>query len=144
VTADGPGASSAQRVRGRGRYAGLALAASVALAGVVAFVGGESGTGPAEPQVVHEATAPVDRQLVASAPVVPSDAVGLRVRAEQPLVAEAETAGLDVPGGAYGAVQASPSDLRRAHAYMLQHAQQRGLEQTGVISLVKMATYEAP
>lgn len=36
------------------------------------------------------------------------------------------------------------ADLRRAQAYMLQHAQQQGLEHRGVISLVKMATYEAP
>lgn len=38
----------------------------------------------------------------------------------------------------------SPADLRRARAYMLQHAQQQGFEQRGVISLVKMAAYEAP
>jgi len=38
----------------------------------------------------------------------------------------------------------SQADLRRARAYMLQHAQQQGFEQRGVISLVKMAAYEAP
>jgi len=143
LTAGGAGAPAVRSGRGR-RNAGLALAASVALAAVVVFVGSESGTVPGEPLVAHEATASPDRQLVVSAPVVQPDAAGLQVRAERPLAADAETAGPDVPGGAYGAVQASASDLRRAHAYMLQHAQQRGLEQTGVISLVKMATYEAP
>lgn len=42
------------------------------------------------------------------------------------------------------APEVSPSDVQRAHAYMLHHAQQQGMNQAGVMSFVKMATYEAP
>lgn len=38
----------------------------------------------------------------------------------------------------------SLAQRQRVRAYMLQHAQQQALDQRGVISLVKMATYEAP
>jgi sigma-E factor negative regulatory protein RseA len=38
----------------------------------------------------------------------------------------------------------SPSDLQRAHAYMLHHTQQQAMNQSSVMSLVKLATYEAP
>ena len=36
----------------------------------------------------------------------------------------------------------SPSDLRRARAYMLYHTQHQALNQAGVVNFVKMATYE--
>lgn len=42
------------------------------------------------------------------------------------------------------APEVSPSDVQRAHAYMLHHAQQQAMNQAGVMSFVKMATYEAP
>lgn len=38
----------------------------------------------------------------------------------------------------------SLAQQQRVRAYMLQHAQQQALDQRGVISLVKMATYQAP
>jgi hypothetical protein len=38
----------------------------------------------------------------------------------------------------------SASDLQRAHAYMLHHTQQQAMNQSSVMSLVKLATYEAP
>jgi sigma-E factor negative regulatory protein RseA len=127
-------ARSAEAGRGRRGAVGIALAASVALATAVAFVGFESGPGPVEPALVVEAAAPVEREIVVAAPVAGQDEPGRFAREE--LVA--------APVAQGGFAAASPSDLRRAHAYMLQHAQQRGFEQTGVISLVKMATYEAP
>jgi sigma-E factor negative regulatory protein RseA len=116
--------------RGRGsrglRGAGLAvLAASVVIALGVAFIPSGSEDLPVEPSVASR---------LADLPVVPSGPLVAAVTDEQGAV-------LVGPEGFAGA---SPSDLRRAHAYMLQHAQRQGLEQRGVISLVKMATYEAP
>ena len=40
--------------------------------------------------------------------------------------------------------EVSDSDVQRAHAYMLHHTQQQAMNQAGVMSFVKMATYEAP
>jgi len=139
ATADVPAgildARSAGASRGRRGTVGIALAASVALATAVAFVGFESGPDLAETALVVEAAVPVEGQIVVDAPVAASpEELGRFARAE--LVA--------APVAQVGFAEVSPSDLRRAHAYMLQHAQQRGFEQTGVISLVKMATYEAP
>ncbi|MFK7914069.1 MAG: sigma-E factor negative regulatory protein [Pseudomonadales bacterium] len=38
--------------------------------------------------------------------------------------------------------EVSPSDVRRASAYMLHHVQQKALNNPGVVSFVKVATYE--
>ena len=40
------------------------------------------------------------------------------------------------------ATEVSPSDVRRASAYMLHHVQQKALNNPGVVSFVKVATYE--
>jgi hypothetical protein len=108
------------------RGAGLAvLAACLVIALGIAFVPGGAENAPVEVSVAGRLT---------DLPVVPSGPLVAAVTDEQGAVLV----------GAEGFGGASPSDLRRAHAYMLQHAQRQGLEQRGVISLVKMATYEAP
>jgi sigma-E factor negative regulatory protein RseA len=99
---------------------GAALAASIALVAVVGFNVVDSVTTPATaPEVALAAGNP--QRVFDDVPIRPSP-----------------------PAGQRRLIEASPSDLRRAHAYMLQHAQQQGLDQRGVMSLVKMATYEAP
>jgi sigma-E factor negative regulatory protein RseA len=120
-TESGGIAASSSPVRGRtrlGRGTVLALAAAASL--VVVLVVGfnvDDRTKSAAPAVaVAERTAPP-----AEAVGEPSPRPDLRSPAE-----------------------ALPSDLHRAHAYMLEHAQHQKLNQPGVMSLVKMATYEAP
>jgi hypothetical protein len=49
------------------------------------------------------------------------------------------------PGEAQpGEAQPAPVNEQWVQAYMLQHAQQQGLDQRGVISLVRPATYSVP
>ncbi len=116
-------ASSAGAIAGRpwlGRLTGLAVAASVAFAVVIGFNGAtESGGAVSEGAVV-----------AAEPPAAPPVAA---VDLPQATPAEAEPV-----------AEISPSDVQRAHAYMLHHAQQQALNQAGVMSFVKLATYEAP
>jgi len=98
-----------------GRYTGLAVAASVAFAVVIGF-NGFGGDEAALPSVAGSAE---------PAPVVASTLPEVAPAAEV-------------------AAQVSPSDVQRTHAYMLHHAQQQALNQAGVMSFVKLATYEAP
>jgi sigma-E factor negative regulatory protein RseA len=104
-----------------GRYTGLAVAASVAFAVVIGFsglTGSDAGTGPAV--AGDGAVGPAIAQRLA--PALPA--------ADAPLFDAAD--------------EVSRSDLQRNHAYMLHHAQQQALNQGGVMSFVKLATYEAP
>jgi len=125
-----PNTRDARRAGVRRRTAvGLALAASVMIAAIVGFQPFDMGRAPAGPVIAAALTGGPDLQI-AAAPV-------------------ASAAELSRPSGPRGSAdratrEASLADLRRARAYMLQHAQQQGLEQRGVISLVKMATYQAP
>lgn len=98
-----------------GRLTGLAVAATVAFAVVVGFDALQP-----TPAVTPGVAAV---EPVAARPVPVADAVLPRARL---------------------ASEVSPSDLRRAQAYMLHHAQQQALNQAGMMSLVKMATYEKP
>lgn len=98
-----------------GRYTGLAVAASVAFA-VVIGLNGIGGSEPVSAPPVAAVQAPLPTQ---AAGTLPESQVDL-------------------------AREVSPSDVQRAHAYMLHHAQQQALNQAGVMSFVKLATYEAP
>ena len=128
-------APAARRFRsGRRRPAvvGLAVAASVVLAAAIVL---QHFGGVPAPVVNQPIAAEVDAGVTASAgqrQMVALDTVGIEPAARKPQLAERSVR----PG--------SQADLRRAKAYMLQHAQQQGLEQRGVMSLVKMATYQAP
>lgn len=104
-----------------GRYTGLAVAASVAFAVVIGFSGLDFGDEAPLPAVAGNDTSARSVVIQQAAPTVLPDSV---------------------PGSASGEV--SPSDVQRAHAYMLHHAQQQALNQAGVMSFVKLATYEAP
>jgi len=99
-----------------GRYTGLAVAASVAFAVVIGLDGFGGGDDAALPSVAGSP---------GSGPAVPSTLPEVTPAAEV-------------------AAEVSPSDVQRAHAYMLHHAQQQALNQAGVMSFVKLATYEAP
>ena len=117
-------AGSAGVVAGRpwlGRLTGLAVAASVAFA-VVIGLDGVTGTGG---------------DVSGAGPVVAAETA---TRAAVPAVDLPE----GNPAGADAVVEISPTDVQRAHAYMLHHAQQQALNQAGVMSFVKLATYEAP
>lgn len=109
-------AAAAPRSR-LGRFTGLAVAASVAFA-VVIGVNGLSGGGSAAPDIAASG--------VTSHPLV---SVPLPVAPRASLTLAAEV---------------SPSDVQRAQAYILHHTQHQALNQPGVMSFVKMATYEAP
>jgi sigma-E factor negative regulatory protein RseA len=104
-----------------GRRTGLAVAASVAFAVVV---------GVATLQTSNEVPTAGE---VAQA-VGPAISDGAPVLREPVVVAPSFRLAAD----------ASPSDLRRARAYMLHHTQQKALNQAGVVNFVKMATYEGP
>lgn len=115
-------AAASPRRSSLGRYTGLAVAASVAFA-VVLGLGGmwdDDSTGN-----------PAAGSLVASeASVMTGNPVpGLPQRADAPLRLGTEV---------------SPKDVQRAQAYILHHTQQQALNQNGVMSFVKLATYEAP
>jgi sigma-E factor negative regulatory protein RseA len=128
-------APSARRFRsGRRRPAlvGLAVAASVVLAAAIVL---QPFGGVPAPVVNQPVVAQVDAGVIASAgrrPLAAVDTAGIEPAAGTPRLGER------------GVRPGSQADLRRAKAYMLQHAQQQGLEQRGVMSLVKMATYQAP
>ncbi|MDZ7669161.1 MAG: sigma-E factor negative regulatory protein [Gammaproteobacteria bacterium] len=127
--ADLPASLAAGPWRARaGRLTGLAVAASVAFAVVIGFNGLGPGEGPPSVQVAGVADAP-------------------------PAMSVAQTGESSAQPGASGqrpearlnlAADASPSDVKRAQAYILHHTQQQALNQAGVMSFVKMATYEAP
>jgi sigma-E factor negative regulatory protein RseA len=102
-----------------GRATALAVAASVAFAVV---------TGVDALRAPASAPAPA----VAVEPTVQSGVVSATASVENP-----------IPRVRL-ASEVSASDVRRAHAYMLHHAQHQGLSQPSVMSLVKMATYEKP
>ena len=110
-----------------GRVPGLAVAASVAFAVVIGFNGlsGWSGGNGGAPQVATALTS----QPAVSVPLPVTPRPGL-----QPELQPRPTL----------AAEASPSDVQRAQAYMLHHTQHQALNQPGVMSFVKMATYEAP
>lgn len=62
------------------------------------------------------------------------------VAGDAPVVAESN---IQIEGPVYQlATEVSPSDIRRANAYMLHHVQQKALNQPGVASFVKVATFE--
>jgi sigma-E factor negative regulatory protein RseA len=114
-------AQLAPRVRHWGRYMGAAVAASVAVAVVLGF---------------NEFDGPnVSGASVADAGLAPA------VTAPQPTTANA---GASVAPRLRYAADVSPSDVQRAQAYILHHTQQQALNQAGVMSFVKLATYEAP
>jgi sigma-E factor negative regulatory protein RseA len=119
----GSGAQAAEQPLPRAkrrRYAGLAVAASVAFA--VTIGSGFFGTRTDEDFPLPELTAADVSASAVAAPAVTA-AVGT-----QPAPAA------EVPA----------PDLQRAHAYMLHHTQQQAMNQSSVMSLVKLATYEAP
>ncbi len=103
-----------------GRKTGVAVAASVAFAVVLGITALKS-----------EDDLPAGSVAQNEAPTVMSGAPVLR----EPVIAAPDLR---------TAADASPSDLRRARAYMLHHTQQQALNQTGVVNFVKMATYEGP
>lgn len=111
-----------------GRMTGLAVAASVAFAVVIGFNGLDSGDGQPVP-VAAEGAAP-DRSG--------AQAPGPLVAGTVPLRADVRGAELE------SSADVRPADVQRAQAYMLHHAQQQALNQAGVMSFVKLATYEAP
>jgi sigma-E factor negative regulatory protein RseA len=104
-----------------GRYTGLAVAASVAFAVVLGFNGIWGG------------------DEVSPAGLAGNDGSAAAVVSTQPQSLP-EVAG---PGVDLGS-EISPTDVQRAQAYMLHHTQQQALNQAGVMSFVKLATYEAP
>lgn len=108
-----------------GRYTGLAVAASVAFAVVIGFNEFEAGN------VSGDAAAPA--VAASSAGTVPAPAIGV----------PAGGTGAGLPARV-AASEVRPADVQRAQAYMLHHAQQQALNQAGVMSFVKLATYEAP
>jgi sigma-E factor negative regulatory protein RseA len=106
-----------------GRVTALAVAASVAFAVVIGFDALRLDDPDAVPQVAAETAGPAPGLSAA----VPTAASGSGTISPVRL-----------------ATEVSASDVRRAQAYMLHHAQQQALNQAGVMSLVKMATYEKP
>ncbi len=107
-----------------GRKTGLAVAASVAFAVVLGVATLQSGN-----------ELPVGEVAQAEDPPVADGA---------PFVGESLREPVVVAPNIRLAADASPSDLRRARAYMLHHTQQKALNQAGVVNFVKMATYEGP
>lgn len=107
-----------------GRKTGLAVAASVAFAVALGVATLQSGN-----------EVPIGEVAQVEDPSVTDGAPFLREPLREP-VAVAPNIRL--------ATDASPSDLRRARAYMLHHTQQKALNQAGVVNFVKMATYEGP
>jgi sigma-E factor negative regulatory protein RseA len=112
-------AEAPSRNRWLGRTTALAVAASVAFAVVIGVDAVRAPSSAPAPAVAVERVAP--------SVVVPATA---SVENPTPQVRLAS--------------EVSASDVRRAHAYMLHHAQHQGLSQPSVMSLVKMATYEKP
>ncbi|MEQ8857819.1 MAG: sigma-E factor negative regulatory protein [Pseudomonadales bacterium] len=117
-----PGSPARSRL---GRYTGLAVAASVAFAVVLGF----NGLGSRDAEVPAVAANDAGPGIVT--PVVATTLDDTGPRSGGPAVERV-----------VGSV--TPRDVRRAQAYMLHHAQQQALNQAGVMSFVKLATYEAP
>lgn len=112
-------APAAARPGWLGPRLGVAVAASVALAVVLGIAMTGETENPAGPALVQTEVAP----LTSGTPVLVEQAVA--------------------PAGDLRlARDVSPSDLRRARAYMLYHTQHQALNQAGVVNFVKMATYE--
>lgn len=101
-----------------GRYTGLAVAASVAFGVVLGFNG------------------IWDDGDIGSSGLIASDTAG--VVAGPPSTAVPDAAPSPMSN------EISAIDVQRSQAYMLHHTQQQALNQTGVMSFVKLATYEAP
>lgn len=118
ATGTGAGAS-----RSLGRFTALAVAATVAFAVVI----GLNGLGGGD-----------------DAPVTEVARAGASSEFGRSSLALPEVSGTDMTSTEAANTEISPSDLQRARAYMLHHAQQQALNQAGVMSMVKMATYEAP
>ena len=117
----GQEAQAPEAAAGRfGRGVGLAVAASVAFAVVLGIATLQSGS-----------EVPFGDVVQADGPSITSGAPVLR----EPVV---------VAPNFRLAADASPSDLRRARAYMLHHTQQKALNQAGVVNFVKMAAYDGP
>jgi sigma-E factor negative regulatory protein RseA len=113
-------AAATQRRSYLGRYTGLAVAASVAFAVVLGFGGMWSG------------------DELQSGELIATDTAGVMTGAAAPAIGDASAPAVDL------ASEVSPSDVQRAQAYILHHTQQQALNQAGVMSFVKLATYEAP
>lgn len=125
----GPVTVAAPRENSRlGRYTGLAVAASVAFAVVLGF-NGLVGEDPVQ------RVGPTGVELSGVATTDPSAVA-------DPAIGGAGSA--DALRPAAGGPEVSPVDVQRAQAYMLHHTQQQALNQAGVMSFVKLATYEAP
>ena len=131
--ADVPATARPGRRVWAGRLTGLAVAATVAFAVVVGFDDLQQAGGGA-PTV-----AGVEPAAATPAAATPAGSTAAAPAARTPMpAADAALARVRL------ASEVSPSDLRRAQAYMLHHAQQQALNQAGMMSLVKMATYEKP
>ncbi len=107
-----------------GRYTALAVAASVAFAVVLAFSGLWGGNGQPPADLAQSGNG--SPAVLVGPPAPASDA--------RPATASQVHLGSRV----------SASDVQRAQAYILHHAQQQALNQGGVMSFVKLAAYEAP
>jgi sigma-E factor negative regulatory protein RseA len=116
-----PEQSATQAVRRKGPIVGLAVAATVAFAVVFGSTLFSTDTDTAVPALAGA-------DVSAMSTVVASPAIGTR------------DATISQPRGS----EVSASDLQRAHAYMLHHTQHQAMNQSSVMSLVKLATYEAP
>lgn len=116
------GDAQPSRRRWVGRTTALAVAASAAFAVVIGFDALQSPPPSTAPAVAVEAPVQPIAVPVVSGPAIEERGV--------PRLRQAS--------------EVSASDVRRAHAYMLRHAQHQALNQSGVMSLVKMATYEKP
>jgi sigma-E factor negative regulatory protein RseA len=133
ATAPGAGRPWRDRV---GRITGLAVAASVAFAVVLGFNSLSTGGSSPGAQLAGSSDSAVSNVQAVQGAAAP-DATGQR--ADRRIV-DARIADSRVNL----ATEISPSDVRRAQAYILHHTQHQALNQPGVMSFVKMATYEAP
>ncbi|MFU8815027.1 MAG: sigma-E factor negative regulatory protein [Pseudomonadales bacterium] len=115
-----------------GRYTGLAVAASVAFAVVLgsSLLSFDSDS-PTPALAGAELGAELDERV---APLSTPAFSSVRTPGAPGTIVSRNQLGAEV----------SASDMQRAHAYMLHHTQQQALNQTGVMSIVKLATYEAP
>jgi negative regulator of sigma E activity len=150
VATSDPAPGSEQRVAAtssrRRATIGLGLAAGLVLTVALAYQTYEDrGEGAGTTIEVAQGGMSVASAPTAAAPAAEGPrAVGPGWIPEIPAGRSREAALAGRPVADRRAREASTADLRRAQAYMLQHAQQQGLEQRGVMSLVKVATYEAP
>lgn len=121
-------AASAPAPSRLGRMTGLAVAASVAFAVVLGFNGLSFDDG--QPDTAVAGGGDAVKAVLGSRAVIAG--------VEPPAQAEPARVDLETAAGV------RPADVQRTHAYMLHHAQQQALNQAGVMSFVKLATYEAP